>query len=145
MGMSLQDVFGRAPYGGSGSNTQWIIRWRTGGNGFSSARDESAFYRLEIERHGPMVLGVCRRSLAKPRRDVEDACQATFLVLARKASSLRQKESLASWIHSVVCRVVIDLKRDAARRKSHEERVDLRSPADPAVEVAKQEFPRHPG
>src|SRR5437016_4840262 len=64
---------------------------------FLGSNDESAFTVL-IERHGPMVLGVCRRALPN-RHDAEDACQATFLVLARKADSLRKKESLGSWLH----------------------------------------------
>src|ERR1700737_1763593 len=66
---------------------------------FVSARDEVAFTIL-IERHGPMVLGVCRRALPN-YHDAEDACQATFLVLARKAASVRKKTSLSSWLHGV--------------------------------------------
>ena len=66
---------------------------------FLERRDESAFTVL-IERHGPMVLGVCRRSLPN-LHDAEDACQATFLVLARKAFSVRKKSSLKSSLHRV--------------------------------------------
>src|SRR3954469_5995037 len=65
--------------------------------------DEAAFTVL-IERHGPMVLGVCRRALPH-FHDAEDACQATFLVLARKAASLRKKTALSSWLHGAACRV----------------------------------------
>src|SRR5438105_925815 len=89
---------------------------------FVGARDEAAFTVL-IERHGPMVLGVCRRALPN-FHDAEDACQATFLVLARKAASVRKKTSLISWLHGVACRVAANLKRNHARRKSREERVD---------------------
>src|SRR5205809_877729 len=70
---------------------------------FVEARDEAAFTVL-IERHGPMVLGVCRRALPH-FHDAEDACQATFLVLARKAASVRKKTALSSWLHGVACRV----------------------------------------
>ena len=61
---------------------------------FLDANDESAFTVL-VERHGPMVLGVCRRAL-RNHHDAEDACQATFLVLARKVASVRKKTSLSS-------------------------------------------------
>src|SRR4030088_2861079 len=83
---------------------------------FVGARDEAAFTVL-IERHGPMVLGVCRRALPNSH-DTEDACQATFLVLARKATSVRKNTSLGCWLHGVACRVAVRLKRDHARRKN---------------------------
>src|SRR5262245_53538619 len=104
---------------------------------FVGAHDEAAFTVL-IERHGPMVLGVCRRQLADCH-EVEDACQATFLVLARKAASVRKKTSLGSWLHGVACRVAATLKRDHARRKSRERGVDALSPKDPAAEVTWRE------
>src|ERR1700729_2718339 len=66
---------------------------------FVGAHDDAAFTVL-IERHGPMVLGACRRALPI-FQDAEDACQASFLVLARKASSVRKKTSLSSWLHGV--------------------------------------------
>src|SRR5580658_6615527 len=75
---------------------------------FVSTSDEAAFTVL-IERHGPMVLGVCRRALPN-FHDAEDACQATFLVLARKAASVRKKTSLSSWLHGVACRAAANLK-----------------------------------
>jgi len=104
---------------------------------FVAARDEAAFTVL-IERHGPMVLGVCRRAL--PRfHDAEDACQATFLVLARKAASVRKKAALASWLHGVACRVAVKLKRDHARRKRGERGAAAPAPADPANEVSWRE------
>jgi RNA polymerase sigma factor (sigma-70 family) len=99
---------------------------------FVGSHDESAFTVL-IERHGPMVNGACRRALAN-RHDAEDACQATFLVLARKAESLRKKESLGSWLHGVALRVAAGLKREAIRRKSREQRVDPPAPANPAAD-----------
>src|SRR5579864_9006440 len=104
---------------------------------FVNARDDAAFTVL-IERHGPMVLGVCQRALPN-FHDAEDACQATFLVLARKAASVRKKTSLSTWLHGVACRVAANLKRGHARRKSREYGVNDRSPKDPAAEVTWRE------
>src|SRR5436305_7948813 len=104
---------------------------------FAGARDEAAFTVL-IERHGPMVLGVCRRALPN-FHDAEDACQATFLVLARKAASVRKKTALSSWLHGVACRVVVKLKRDHARRTSRERGVNAPAEKDPAAEVSWRE------
>ena len=61
---------------------------------------EAAFTAL-AERHGPMVLGVCRAVLGD-RHDAEDACQATFLVLAQRAGLIRRRDSVASWLYGVV-------------------------------------------
>jgi RNA polymerase sigma factor (sigma-70 family) len=104
---------------------------------FVGAHDEASFTVL-IERHGPMVLGVCRRALAN-FHDAEDACQATFLVLARRAASVRKKASLSSWLHGVASRVAAKLTRDYARRKSRERGVDAPAPKDPAAEVSWRE------
>jgi RNA polymerase sigma factor (sigma-70 family) len=85
---------------------------------FIQHRDETAFTAL-VQRHGPMVLSVCRRVLGHAE-DAEDACQATFLVLARKAASIRKKESLGSWLHGVAYRAAANLKREVSRRTAHE-------------------------
>jgi RNA polymerase sigma factor (sigma-70 family) len=85
---------------------------------FVGGRDEGAFTAL-VQRHGPMVVGVCRRLLREPH-DIEDAFQATFLVLARKAGSIRQGESVGSWLHGVALHVARNIRREAARRERRE-------------------------
>ncbi len=79
---------------------------------------ELAFAAL-VERHGPMVLRVCRSVLREPH-DAQDAFQATFLVLVRKAGSIRKRDSLASWLHGVACRIAAGAKAATARRLRHE-------------------------
>jgi RNA polymerase sigma factor (sigma-70 family) len=85
---------------------------------FIKARDETAFAAV-VERHGGMVLGICRRVL-RNAHDAEDACQATFLVLARRAATVRKRDSLASWLHGVAFHVAKNLRRDLARRSARE-------------------------
>ncbi len=66
---------------------------------FIERRDESAFTAI-VQRHGPMVWGVCRR-LLRNHHDAEDAFQASFLVLARKAASVNPRELVANWLYGV--------------------------------------------
>ena len=70
---------------------------------YLTRRDEDAFEAL-VDRHGPMVLGLCRRMLRDPG-DIEDAFQATFLVLARKAPTIRDRDLLSNWLYGVAYRV----------------------------------------
>ena len=79
---------------------------------------ETAFSAL-VDRHGAMVLRVCRNALANPH-DVEDAFQATFLVLVRKAGSIRNRSSCGSWLHGVALRAAAEIRCSEAKRKGHE-------------------------
>jgi RND family efflux transporter MFP subunit len=85
---------------------------------FTQQRDENAFAAL-VQRHGPMVLGVCGRLLRDPN-DAEDAFQATFLVLVRKAASLSRPHLLANWLHGVARRTALEAKVRSARRHARE-------------------------
>src|SRR5262245_29336214 len=99
---------------------------------FVTQRDEAAFAAL-LQRHGPMVLGVCRQVL-RDRHDAEDAFQATFLVLARKAPSIRRQESLAAWLHRVAVNVSRSASADTQRRQAHERGSVVRSNTSPVVD-----------
>src|SRR5262245_58007766 len=72
---------------------------------FVAGRDGRAFARL-VERHGPFVLGVCRRVL-RNHHDAEDAVQATFLVLARKARHIRRRTALTGWLYRVAYHLAV--------------------------------------
>jgi RNA polymerase sigma factor (sigma-70 family) len=85
---------------------------------FVAGRDQVAFEGL-VARHGAMVLGVCRGVLDDPH-DVEDAFQATFLVLVRKAAGLRDRDLLAPWLYGVARKVALRARSDASRRKARE-------------------------
>src|SRR5262245_44588923 len=82
------------------------------------ARDEAAFEAL-LRRHGPMVLGVCRRVLARGQ-DVDDAFQATFLVLVRKAPSIGDADRVGNWLYGVAYRVAIRARAQAARLRARQ-------------------------
>ncbi len=92
---------------------------------YIAGRDESAFAAL-VRRHGPMVLGVCRRVL-RHGQDAEDAFQATWLVLARKAASLRRRELVGNWLYGVAYRAALEVR--AGRRKGGEPVNELPEPA----------------
>src|SRR6266481_8914609 len=83
------------PDGGGASDGELLQR-------FLHKREEAAFEAL-VRRHGPMVLGVCRRAL-NDQQLAEDAFQATFLILVRKAGSIRKREAIASWLYGVAYR-----------------------------------------
>jgi RNA polymerase sigma factor (sigma-70 family) len=105
---------------------------------FIARRDEAAFEVL-VWRHGPMVLGVCRRLLAQ-EHDAEDAFQATFLALVRKASSIRKREALGSWLHKVAYRIAVRARAAAARRAGQEKQRLAGAVAEPESEVVWQDL-----
>src|SRR5438132_3814073 len=83
---------------------------------FNQSRDETAFAAL-VNRHGPMVLAVCRRLLLD-RHEAEDAFQATFLVLVHKSAALKQPHLLAPWLHKVALRIALRLRQRSSRLSS---------------------------
>jgi RNA polymerase sigma factor (sigma-70 family) len=97
---------------------------------FLSSQSEDAFAAL-VRRHGPMVLGTCRRVL-QHTQDAEDACQATFLILARKARTIRG-DAIGAWLHRVAVRISLRLVNDSARRSTQklpDELLDQSSSSD---------------
>ena len=104
---------------------------------FVVGRDEEAFAIL-LGRHGSMVLDVCRRVL--DNHEAEDAFQATFFILARKAGAVRKGDSLASWLYGVAVRVSLKMKTAAARRRAQERQVKVVNQPDPALEAARAEL-----
>src|SRR5215831_1665194 len=104
-----------APPGGGLTDDQLLAR-------FVAARDEASFAAL-VRRHGPMVLGVCRR-LLRHAQDAEDAFQAAFLVLARKAGSVLKREAVGSWLYMVAYRTAQRARARQARRRAREKPMD---------------------
>jgi RNA polymerase sigma factor (sigma-70 family) len=105
---------------------------------FVSRQDEAAFAAL-VKRHGPMVLAVCRRVL-HDAHDADDAFQATFLVLVRKAATLAQPDLLANWLYGVAYRVAVKARANAARRIEYERRTPPMPLVDPMLDVAGREL-----
>jgi RNA polymerase sigma factor (sigma-70 family) len=93
---------------------------------FIQRRDEAAFEAL-VQRHGPMVLGVCRRVL-RHAHDAEDAFQATFLVLVRKAASIAPRELVGNWLYGVAYRTALEARRAATKRRARERKVQAMPP-----------------
>jgi RND family efflux transporter MFP subunit len=111
---------------------------------FAERRDEAAFEAL-VWRHGQLIWGVCQRML-RNRQDAEDVFQATFLVLARKARSVRKREAIGAWLYKVANRIALELRRKnqaanlvpilelhAAEQFEDAERADLRRTLDEEI------------
>src|SRR5271168_1870662 len=88
---------------------------------FVGRREKAALEAL-VRRHGPMVWGVCRRILHN-HHDAEDAFQATFLVLVRKAASIVPREMVANWLYGVAHQTALKARATAAKRKVREKQV----------------------
>jgi RNA polymerase sigma factor (sigma-70 family) len=91
---------------------------------FLVGRDEAAF-ELLVRRHGPLVMGVCRRVL-QSAHDAEDAFQATFLKLVHRAGSIRKQTSISSWLYAVAYRTALRMRMREAKRPSREREAGLR-------------------
>ena len=96
------------------SDGELLDRFATG-----HREDAEAAFRALMDRHGPMVLRACRVVLDDPH-DAEDAFQATFLILARHAGSIRDRGSVASWLHKIAWRIAARARAAAARRREIE-------------------------
>src|SRR5262245_7271809 len=114
---------------------------------FTDQRDEAAFAAV-FDRHGPLVLSVCRRVL-RDEHLAEDVFQAVFLVLARKASSIRRSELLANWLFGVSLRLAKNARQTEARRRRVESQPPVRvssgrSISDELLTVLDEELQRLP-
>jgi RNA polymerase sigma factor (sigma-70 family) len=94
------------------SDQELLIRFRT--------QDDEAAFRGLVQRHGSMVLDVCRNVLGN-EADAEDAFQATFLVLTRKAAAIRKERSVGSWLYGVAYRIARNAQTNSAKRRKHEQ------------------------
>ncbi|MGL6076889.1 MAG: sigma-70 family RNA polymerase sigma factor [Fimbriiglobus sp.] len=116
---------------------------------FLSLRDETSIAVL-VERHAPMVWGVCSRILRHPQ-DAEDAFQATFLVLIQKAETVQPREMLAHWLYGVAQKTALRLKASAAKRGWREgqrsqlpEAITAEAPHDDSLSLLDEEMGRLP-
>src|SRR5579871_2390254 len=105
-----------------------LLQW------YVAQADEAAFTAL-FTRHAPMVLGVCRRVL-RQEQDAEDAFQATFLLLARKAASIRKRASVGSWLYGVAHRVAMKARQRSAKEQNRGKRAAPQTQTGPGLEAA---------
>jgi RNA polymerase sigma factor (sigma-70 family) len=115
--------------------TDWQLLER-----FTTCREESAFAAL-VRRLGPMVLNVCR-SILRHEQDAEDAFQATFLVLARKADTIQRREAVAGWLYEVAHRVAVKALADTGRRRAREQRASPMASVDPTLDMTLRDLRR---
>ena len=103
---------------------------------FVADRDETAFAQL-VARHAAQVIGVCRRALGN-EQDAEDAFQATFLVLARKAASVRQAKSLPAWLYQTAYRIALRARAARSRRKEQSFGAETMIPVETFSQIASE-------
>ena len=127
----LPDLSGTISCGVEPSDRELLSR-------FSAHEDADAFEQL-VRRHGPMVLSVCRRML-RDSHAADDAFQATFLVLVRKASSIRRPGLLGNWLYGVAYRIAFRARLQSAQRVDHEMRTSTMPDVDHTHEVERREL-----
>src|SRR5688572_7885585 len=116
---------------------------------FVASRDEAAFAEV-VRRHGPLVFGTCRRLLGN-EHDAADAFQAVFLVLSRKAASIRSRQALGAWLYHVAYRTSMKARAVSFKRKAREGQVSAMpepavegTPVDDVMQVLDEELRRLP-
>jgi RNA polymerase sigma factor (sigma-70 family) len=128
----LQEIVRTASGAAAGATDRELLRR------FAGAGDQAAFATL-FRRHSGLVLGVCRRTLANIQ-DAEDACQATFLVLARKAGVGHWQPSLANWLYATARRVARNARVAAERRTRRENRAAVPEAVEPVDRMTGREL-----
>src|SRR5439155_24695975 len=107
---------------------------------FVEKRDEAAFTAL-VRRHDCMVMGVALR-LLRHHQDAEDVCQATFLLLAKKANTASWRNSVASWLYEVAHRLSLKARQAAARRSALEGKILPKAPHDALADISARDLQR---
>src|SRR5260370_6162626 len=107
---------------------------------FVDQRNEDAFGAL-VRRHGPMVMGVGLRVL-RQHQDAEDVCQATFLVLAKKAHATAWRDSIANWLYEVAYHLALKTRQATNRRNARESKVQAKTPPDPLADITLADLQR---
>jgi RNA polymerase sigma factor (sigma-70 family) len=120
------------PFGDEGASDRELLRR------FVDKGDDGAFTAL-MRRHEAMVIGVGRRVL-RHDHDAEDVCQATFLLLARKARSMAWRESIVNWLYGVAYRVALQTRETAAKRSARENRAPANAESDASASAAVREL-----
>src|SRR5438105_38394 len=105
---------------------------------FAHGHDEAAFAAL-VQRHGAMILQVCRR-IVHNLHDAEDICQATFFVLASRAATRKWHDSVGNWLYQVAYRLSLRARSDALRRRRHESRMGTRPALQTRDEITAKEL-----